>query len=68
MLLRRPKALIVVRVVANVTWAVLCGVAAVVLAGTASAFGLAHLIGEGVHVGVLAGLEWRQREPLRFAT
>ena len=64
---QRPKALIVLLVVANATWAVLCGAAAVVLAGTASAFGLAHLIVEGVFVGVLAGLEWRQREQLRFA-
>jgi hypothetical protein len=65
---RRPYALLVLLVVANATWAVLCGVAAVALAGTASAFGLAHLVGEGVFVGALAALEWRERERLRHAT
>jgi hypothetical protein len=64
---RRPRPLIVLLVVANATWAVLCGLAAVLLAGTASAFGLAHLIGEGLFVGGLAGLEWRRRERLLVA-
>ena len=64
----RPRALIVGLVAANATWAVLCGLAAVRLAETASAFGLAHLIGEGVFVGGLAALEWRERERLRHAT
>ena len=65
---RRPYALLVLLVVANATWAGLCGVAAVALADTASAFGIAHLAGEGVFVGVLAALEWRERERLRDAT
>jgi hypothetical protein len=30
--------------------------------------GIAHLAGEGVFVGVLAALEWRERERLRDAT
>ena len=60
----RPLALLTVLVVANATWAGLCALAAVRLAGTASAFGLAHLIGEGLFVGGLAALEWRQRERL----
>jgi hypothetical protein len=37
------------------------------LAGTASAFGLAHLVGEGLFVGGLAVLEWRRRERLLTA-
>lgn len=65
---RRPRSLIVLLVVANATWAGLCGIAAVLLAGTASAFGLAHFIGEGLFVGGLAGLEWKQRERLLAAT
>jgi hypothetical protein len=65
---RRPRAMIVGLVAANATWAVLCALAAVRLAATASAFGMAHLIGEGVFVGGLAALEWRERERLRDAT
>ena len=60
----RPPALIVLLVVANAAWAGLCALAAVGLATTASAFGLAHLVGEGVFVGTLAALEWRDRERL----
>ena len=65
---RRPRPLIVLLVVANATWAVLCGLAAARLAGTASGFGLAHLVGEGLFVGALAALEWSQREQLLVAT
>jgi hypothetical protein len=61
---RRPRPLIVLLVAANATWAALCAVAAVLLAGTASAFGLAHIVGEGLFVGALAALEWNQRERL----
>ena len=64
---RRPRSLIVVLVVANASWAALCGIAAVRLAGVASAFGLAHLIGEGLFVGGLAALEWRERTELATA-
>ena len=64
---RRPRSLIVLLVMANATWAGLCALAAVLLAGTASAFGLAHLVGEGVFVGGLAALEWSQRERLLTA-
>jgi len=60
----RPRALIVVLVVANATWAIACGVTAVVLASSASVFGLSHLAIEGVLVGGLAGLEWQWREQL----
>jgi hypothetical protein len=64
----RPRSLILLLVVANATWAGLCALAAVRLAGTASAFGLAHLVGEGLFVGGLAGLEWRHRERLLRAS
>jgi hypothetical protein len=64
---RRPRALIVLLVAANAAWAALCGVAAVLLAGSASGFGLAHFIAEGLFVGALAALEWTQRERLLVA-
>lgn len=38
-------------------------------AGSASPFGLGHLVGEAIFVGGLAGLvEWRWREQLLTAT
>ena len=64
---RRPYGLLVVLVAGNATWAGLCGLAAVRYAGTASGFGLAHLIGEGLFVSGLAVLEWRARERLLVA-
>lgn len=64
----RPPALIRLLVVANGLWAVLCLVTAVRLASTASVFGLAQLVGEGLYVGGLAALEWRAREALRLKT
>jgi hypothetical protein len=45
--------------VANVLWAVVCVILAVVWAGRASVFGLGTLIGEAVFVGCLGVLEWR---------
>ena len=65
---RRPRGLLLLLVVANGAWAVLCVVLAVRLAHSASAFGLAHLAGEGLFVGGLAALEWRERERLQRAT
>lgn len=64
---RRPMPLLVLLVVANGLWAVGCFVAAVVFFGTASLFGLAQFILEGLFVGGLAVLEWRNRERLRTA-
>jgi len=61
---KRPKSLIVKLVIANTVWAGFCVIAAVVLVDTASLFGLAHLVGEGIIVGGLAVLEWDQREQL----
>ena len=64
---RRPMPLLVLLVAANAAWAALCGLLAVRYAATASAFGLAHLLGEGLFVGALAALEWSRREQLRVA-
>lgn len=61
---RRPRALIALLVAANATWAAFCLALAATRAGTASAFGLAHLLGEGAFVGGLAALEWRARDLL----
>jgi hypothetical protein len=63
----RPKALIILLVIANLVWAFVCLQWAVAFADTASMFGVTHLAGEGVFVGVLASLEWRWRELLRTA-
>ncbi|MET0552922.1 MAG: hypothetical protein ABW221_07790 [Vicinamibacteria bacterium] len=60
----RPPSLIALLVGANATWAALCAVAAFTLWGTASAFGIAHLVGEGLFVGGLAWLEWSARAEL----
>lgn len=64
---RRPRRLIVGLGAANATWAALCALAAVFLAGRASMFGLAHLIGESIFVGGLAALEWSRRDQLLVA-
>ena len=61
MRVRRSRKLIVLLVVANATWGGLCMLTAALLTGTASMFGLTHLVGEGVFVGGLAGLEWLWR-------
>lgn len=51
--------------VANLLWAVLCVVTAMVLAPTASLFGVEHFVGEGLFVGTLGILEWRWRHALQ---
>ena len=58
---RRPRALILLLVMANLVWAAACLRWAVAYSESASVFGLAHLGGEGVYVGTLACLEWRWR-------
>jgi hypothetical protein len=63
----RPKSLILLLVFANLAWAVVCLGLAVVFAGSATLFGVGHLVGEAVFVGGLAGLEWRWRERLLTA-
>lgn len=64
---RRPRALITLLVVANLSWAVVCLGLAAAFAGTATLFGLGHLVGEALFVGGLAALEWRWREELVVA-
>jgi hypothetical protein len=59
---KRPLSLIVLLVTANLVWAVLCMLWAVIFAQTASFFGIAHLLAEAVFVGGLAYLEWRNRD------
>lgn len=63
----RPKNLILLLIVANFFWAVVCVRLAVAFAQTASWLGLAHLVGEALLVGGLASVEWRFREQLRIA-
>ena len=63
----RPRALLLLLVVANISWAVLCAITAVVMATQASYFGLAHLLLESVYVGGLGALEWRHRSGLLVA-
>ncbi len=63
----RPQKLILLLVVANLTWAGVCLTLAINHSDTARIFGLAHLFGEGMFVGCLACLEWRWRELLRTA-
>jgi predicted membrane-bound spermidine synthase len=60
--IKRPLSLIVVLVIANLGWAVLCVLWAVIFAQSASPFGTIHLLGEALFVGGLAYLEWRNRE------
>lgn len=57
----RPMKLIVLPAGANLFWSVVCVVLAIRYFAVAGFFGLAHLIGESLFVGVLAGLEWRWR-------
>lgn len=61
---RRPMRLIAVLVSANAAWAVVCLVLTARYWQQASAFGIAHLVGEAGFVGGLAALEWRHRASL----
>jgi hypothetical protein len=61
---RRPRSLITLLVFANLSWAVVCLCLAAVFAGSATVFGIGHLVGEAIFVGGLAGLEWRWRDQL----
>ncbi len=60
----RPPKLLLLLVVANSLWAVLCAVTAVVVAADASIFGISHLALESVYVGGLGALQWRYRNSL----
>ena len=63
----RPHGAVVALSVANLLWAVLCIVTAMVIAPTASIFGIGHFVGEGLFVGTLGVLEWRWRHALQHA-
>lgn len=63
----RPMRLIVVLVIANATWTLVCFGLLMVFASTATPFAYLHLGGEAVYVGALAVLEWRYRDRLRTA-
>ena len=66
-LARRPtRAMVLIQVlaIANMTWGVACFAMAIYFWGTASLFGILHLVGEGIFVGGLGWLEWRVREEL----
>ncbi len=60
----RSPALLNALIVANGVWALMCVGLAVLCAGTASLFGLAHLLAEALFVGGLARLEWTWRAQL----
>jgi hypothetical protein len=60
----RPRSLIIALALANSLWAVVCACLALLVATSATAFGLAHLLGEAIFVGGLATLEWRWRDHL----
>jgi hypothetical protein len=64
---RRPRSLIHLLVFANLAWTVVCLALAVAFAGSASVFGILHLVIEAVFVGRLATLEWKWRELLLTA-
>jgi len=63
----RPARLIKLLVLANLAWVPVCFALAVAFADDATPFGFAHLIGEGIFVGLLAIVEWRNRELLLTA-
>jgi hypothetical protein len=61
---QRPVSLVAALSIANGAWSMTCIGIAVAMAGTATPFGMAHLLGEGIFVGGLAVLEWRWRDRL----
>ena len=64
----RPRSLIFLLIIANLVWAIICIRWAFIFRGSASVFGLIHLVGEGIYVGGLAYLEWRWRKLLLSAS
>lgn len=49
---------------ANVSWLAVCVALALMYRASITAFGVAHLLGEGVYVAGLGALEWRRRQSL----
>lgn len=62
----RPHNLLMLLVVANFMWSVLCFGMVFLFATSAQLLGTAVLMFEGAFVGVLAMLEWRSLEALRM--
>lgn len=60
----RPIGAVAALSVANLLWAVVCLVTAVLLVPTASLFGVGHFVLEGIFVATLGILEWRWRADL----
>ena len=60
----RPIGAVVALSMANLLWAVLCLVTAVLLVPTASLFGVGHFVFEGIFVATLGIIEWRWRTTL----
>lgn len=58
-----PRLPVDVLVVANLSWAGICWALAATTASTASALGTAHLVGEGLYVGLLGLAERRFVRP-----
>lgn len=64
---RRTLPRITTLALANMAWAPVCFFTAFHFFGTASPFGLVHLVGEGLYVGTLGAFEWRARHQLASA-
>lgn len=54
-----PRRWVKVLVVANLSWAAVCGVTTLYFAAPASWMGASYLLGEGIYVAILATLEAR---------
>ena len=61
---RRTRAAVYPLIFANGAWTAVCFGLATLFWETITGFGIAHLIGEGLYVGGLALVEWRQRKRL----
>lgn len=64
---RRPVSAVKVLSMANLLWAVFCLVTVILIAPTASLYGVGHFVLEGIFVGTLGVLEWRWRHALQHA-
>jgi hypothetical protein len=64
----RPRSLIYLLVFANLLWTAVCLGLAALFGGSASLFGMGHLVGEAVFVGTLASLEWKYRDQMITAS
>ncbi len=64
LLIARRKPMITLLVAGNLIWALVCLGFAVAFSGTATMFGVSHLVAEAAFVGGLALFEWRYRDQL----